>query len=578
MNNSNAPIETRIFHGPNIVVPFKAIVVDFEDRLIGGDGTVSSKKLADLKKIIPETFFKGIENHDGWEKVPGSAAIDAFQFFLDCFINLNIKNKTYIDVSKLTDGRHRIVTAFYYADETLNSIDLSFQITSFLTATNNRSLFAHKNIFENKLNALVASMKPNIISDFLEFSKKHKIPTYHAGYTKFHFILGQGTKGIVYNFASNEFDSLYGYYLQKNKKYTHEYLKKLGIPVADQIVVKTMEQCLEAVKNIGFPVVIKPLSEGQGRGVSVNICNLEQAKKAFLNANKYDARTTLVEKFIEGDVYRITLSQGNLNTVYEMIPAFVIGNGKDTISGLMQTENKFRKKERAKGLSYIDLVIDDSVISELANNNMDENTVLKDGQKVFLRRTSNTASGGTYRLLDDDDAHPDVRELMLDLPKLFRLDNVGIDYVTTDISKSWRENGAIIEVNAFPSVENFMIENIFINHFGEELDCRIKSKLIISNQDQYVVGEIQHKTGFVSANSTIFKGGELALNNATIYERCLALMLNKTCEGITVKMTEQEIDHFGLPLDYFDECILDDTVSEDTAKWIEPFVGQISKQ
>src|SRR5690606_29814515 len=72
------------------------------------------------------------------------------------------------------------------------------------------------------------------------------------------------------------------------------------------------------------------------------------------------------------------------------------------------------------------------------------------GVVVQLRSTANISRGGTLR--DCSAAiHPDNREMAESLARCFHLDAAGIDFITPDISRSWREvDCAVIEVNATP--------------------------------------------------------------------------------------------------------------------------------
>src|SRR5690606_15149419 len=52
-----------------------------------------------------------------------------------------------------------------------------------------------------------------------------------------------------------------------------------------------------------------------------------------------------------------------------------------------------------------------------------------------------------------DLVHPDNRDLAVRVSRLMRLDMAGIDMITPDITRSWREvGGAICEVNAQPQL------------------------------------------------------------------------------------------------------------------------------
>jgi cyanophycin synthetase len=76
--------------------------------------------------------------------------------------------------------------------------------------------------------------------------------------------------------------------------------------------------------------------------------------------------------------------------------------------------------------------------------------VLADGERFFLRRTGNLSTGGTAIDLTDQ-IHPDNREMAVRAAKAIGLDVIGVDFITSDITRSYREvGGGICEVNAAP--------------------------------------------------------------------------------------------------------------------------------
>ena len=79
-----------------------------------------------------------------------------------------------------------------------------------------------------------------------------------------------------------------------------------------------------------------------------------------------------------------------------------------------------------------------------------KDTVLPKGEIFFLRGTGNLSTGGTAIDLTDV-VHPDNREMAVRAAKAIGLDVCGVDFITPDITQSYREvGGGICEVNAAP--------------------------------------------------------------------------------------------------------------------------------
>ena len=77
-------------------------------------------------------------------------------------------------------------------------------------------------------------------------------------------------------------------------------------------------------------------------------------------------------------------------------------------------------------------------------------SVVAPGEVLYLRSTGNLSTGGTA--IDQTDViHPDNREMAIRAASAIGLDIAGVDFITPDISRSYRETGgAICEVNAAP--------------------------------------------------------------------------------------------------------------------------------
>ena len=69
---------------------------------------------------------------------------------------------------------------------------------------------------------------------------------------------------------------------------------------------------------------------------------------------------------------------------------------------------------------------------------------------MFLRSTANLSTGGTAIDVTDI-VHPDNRDMAVRAVKAIGLDVGGVDFLSADISRSYKENGAgICEINAAP--------------------------------------------------------------------------------------------------------------------------------
>ncbi|HHV99711.1 MAG TPA: cyanophycin synthetase [Clostridiaceae bacterium] len=239
--------------------------------------------------------------------------------------------------------------------------------------------------------------------------------------------------------------------MASNKTLTKELLSWHDIPVPHGDVAYMEEAAVEAAKEIGFPVVVKPCDGNQGKGVSLNIQNEEQVRTAFREAIKF-SQAVIVEKFVEGNDYRVLVVGGKVSAVAERKAPSVIGDGVHTIKELVEIENtnELRGDGHEKVLTKIKL--DEIAKCVLAKKGLDENYIPAANELVFLRENGNLSTGGTARECTSE-IHPYNCFLAVKAAKIMGLDIAGIDITAKDISKPIDgENGAIIEVNAAPGL------------------------------------------------------------------------------------------------------------------------------
>src|SRR5205085_5164040 len=102
------------------------------------------------------------------------------------------------------------------------------------------------------------------------------------------------------------------------------------------------------------------------------------------------------------------------------------------------------------------LVFDHQAETMLARKGYTRQTVPADGEQVFLRSTGNLSTGGTATDLTDL-VHPDNIGMAVRAVKAIGLDVGGVDFLTTDITESYKDvGGAICEINAAPGFRMHM--------------------------------------------------------------------------------------------------------------------------
>jgi cyanophycin synthetase len=237
--------------------------------------------------------------------------------------------------------------------------------------------------------------------------------------------------------------------LAGDKEETNSILRDLGLPVPKQIMVRSKSDAVRAAQRIGFPVVTKPLNGNHGRGVSINLKTAEEVETGFDKAGEHGS-TIIVESYIDGYDHRLLVIDGKLVAAAKRVPGHVIGDGEHTIEQLVAKVNEDPRRGVGHEKVLTRLEFDYQAERLLAKQGYDQNTIPAKDEVVFLRSTANLSTGGTAIDVTDT-IHPDNREMAIRAINAIGLDIGGVDFLTRDITESYRKaGGGICEVNAGP--------------------------------------------------------------------------------------------------------------------------------
>jgi cyanophycin synthetase len=243
--------------------------------------------------------------------------------------------------------------------------------------------------------------------------------------------------------------------LASDKEETNRILGNLGLPVPKQRLVQHADDAVAAAEKIGYPVVVKPYNANHGRGISIHLSTAEQVRTAFEVAREH-SRSVIVESFIVGEDHRMLVINGTLAAVAKRVPGHVVGDGVHTIEALVDQVNRDPRRGVGHEKVLTRLLFDHQAETLLATKGYTRQTIPAEGERVFLRSTGNLSTGGTATDLTDV-VHPDNVEMALRAVKAIGLDVGGVDFLSTDITESYKEiGGAICEVNAGPGFRMHM--------------------------------------------------------------------------------------------------------------------------
>jgi cyanophycin synthetase len=160
----------------------------------------------------------------------------------------------------------------------------------------------------------------------------------------------------------------------------------------------------------------------------------------------------VVERHVAGRDHRVLVVNGKVVAVAERIPAHVIGDGGSTVQQLIDTANADPRRGRGHASVLTEIPADEGTIEYLSQSGLSLDSVPAAGQRVLLRPTANLSTGGTS-IDRTDEIHPDNVTACEMAAGVIGLDIAGLDVLTSDISRPFHENGAvIIEVNSGPGI------------------------------------------------------------------------------------------------------------------------------
>ena len=263
--------------------------------------------------------------------------------------------------------------------------------------------------------------------------------------------LGQGINQRRMQATIMDRTSALGVEIADDKASTKKLLSSMGIPVPDGATVFSLNEAFYAAKTIGYPVVVKPLTGNHGRGISINITNDNEMRIAFQIAKRV-CETILVEKYLTGFDFRILVINGKFVAAALREPAYIIGNGKDSIKQLIDEINKdpLRGIGHEKNLTQIS--IDSMTEQLLVIQNLTLESILPEGKKIYIKSTANISAGGTAKDVTED-VHP-LNQLMAErISRIVGLDVIGIDIIADSLAKPLENyKSGVVEVNAAPGL------------------------------------------------------------------------------------------------------------------------------
>ncbi|NSW45234.1 MAG: acetate--CoA ligase family protein [Bacteroidales bacterium] len=432
----------QAYTGPNYYLDRAALVFNIFISPVGDSVDF-------FKEHVSKVFPKALE----WETpyvidLFCKVLLETLKMDIDLFIN---------KYSISTDGDEYVV-AIEYLDKKVAKEAVYLVSDWFYAITNDDYKFD----FVKKWQELQAKFDKTLyggptIYSLIEAGLKRDIPVIYL-YEENQFMWGYGKKQLRGRSTTFHNDGIKDTEFTMYKDMVGDFLVKCGFPTPQGTNCYTEEEVLEAVKKLSFPVVVKPVAGHKGQGVTTGIENEAQALEAFRKIVKaaqeegvnFDG--ALVQQQIYGTDHRLLAVGGKFVAALERVPAYVDGDGINTIEKLIEEENKkIIRLDNARS-PLCKIKIDDNLIEFLKLQGLTLNDVPKAGERITLRRVANISAGGVSINVTDK-IHPLNVKMVEDIASYFNVRCLGIDVLAQDIAKPWTEgNFGIIEINAGPGV------------------------------------------------------------------------------------------------------------------------------
>ncbi|MFK7949058.1 MAG: hypothetical protein AB8G11_15815 [Saprospiraceae bacterium] len=252
-----------------------------------------------------------------------------------------------------------------------------------------------------------------------------------------------------------------------NKQLTKLAYEAIDIPYPKSIIFDSPDEkaLIDFFEN-GQLYICKPLDSTNGIGVELDIDSFEKVNLYYKNYKLLNTRF-LLEEYAAGKDLRIQVIGGKIVAACIREPAFVTGNGKNTIQELMNIRQAVMTKQNPNNR----LEVDEATMELLKKQQLTINDIPKKNRHVRLKYVSNIAQGG-LPIDVTNEIHEDFHRWATDLSAYLGTGYMGLDFMTTNHTENPYLYTKILEINAradwvhhtFSEVRTHDIAKIILKH------------------------------------------------------------------------------------------------------------------
>lgn len=238
--------------------------------------------------------------------------------------------------------------------------------------------------------------------------------------------------------------------ISRTKPIVRKMLRSHGLPTPNDAEF-SLNELTKAYRFLAqHPLcVVKPAyGTGSGVGITTGLATPRQLFKAAVRASGYGPRL-LIEEQVEGHTIRLLYLDGQLLDAVKRNPPTVIGDGRSTISQLVESLNQRRLNAGYK-LAQAILKYDMDMERTLARQDLSWRSVPADGQRIVLKAVINDNMADENVSVVDQVCESIIAAGRL-AAELIGARLVGVDIITPDVRQGLEEaGGKILELNTTP--------------------------------------------------------------------------------------------------------------------------------
>ena len=227
-----------------------------------------------------------------------------------------------------------------------------------------------------------------------------------------------------------------------------------NIPIAPGKFFTDPKKAIDFGKKTGYPLVVKPNTGSLSHHLTCFINSEEELRKA-IKISKIYRPDFIVERYIEGNLYRATVTGRKHVFICQKDKANIVGNGFSSIEELIKIKNNGKKRGEIHQMNTTlhKIPIDDALKRNLKTQGLNLKSILPKGKKIYLQDKF-ILSQGCDIINCSEDAHLDNKNLFLKIANILETDLAGIDFICGNINKSYKnQETAVLEINSLPYID-----------------------------------------------------------------------------------------------------------------------------